>query len=50
VRRYLEGVEALKKPNTLRKYRAVLDRFLQFSSGKGTAQSIGTEDLNAFVV
>jgi len=50
VKRYLESVEALKKPNTLRKYRAVLDRFLEFFSGKGTAQSIGTEDLNAFVV
>ena len=27
VSRYLTQVETLKKPNTLRKYRAVLDRF-----------------------
>src|ERR1051326_4078811 len=30
VKRYLEIVEALKKPNTFRKYRAVLDRFCEF--------------------
>jgi integrase len=50
VKKYLELVESLKKTNTLRKYRAVLDRFLEFFSGKGTVQSITTEDLNDFTV
>ena len=30
VKHYLESVEALKKPNTLRKYKAVLDRYVEF--------------------
>ena len=30
VKRYLEVVEGLKKPNTLRKYKAVLNRFLSY--------------------
>ena len=49
-KRYLDLIEQLKKPNTLRKYRAVLDRFLQFFSGKSTALSITGEDLNAFMI
>lgn len=49
VKRYLDVVEGLKKPNTLRKYKAVLERFLEFFSGK-TAQSITADDLNEFMV
>src|SRR6266850_7927852 len=30
VKRYLDIVEGLKKPNTLRKYKAVLNRFSEF--------------------
>lgn len=50
VRRYLDLVEGLKKPNTYRKYKAVLNRFLDFFSNKGTAKSITAEDLNEFMV
>ncbi|HUX09712.1 MAG TPA: phage integrase SAM-like domain-containing protein, partial [Terriglobia bacterium] len=50
VKRYLDIVEGLKKPNTLRKYRAVLNRFLDYFSGRTTAQSITTDDLNDFMV
>lgn len=48
---YLEQVEGLKKPNTLRKYRAVLNRFLEFFSGKATtAKGIAPDALNDFMV
>ena len=48
---YLEQVEGLKKPNTLRKYRAVLNRFLEFFSGKATtAKGISPDALNDFMV
>lgn len=51
VKRYLEIVEALKKPNTLRKYRSVLNRFLEyFSNNKTTLPSITPDDLNEFMV
>lgn len=50
VKRYLDVVEGLKKPNTLRKYRAVLNRFLEFFSNKTTVASITTDDLNEFMV
>jgi integrase/recombinase XerD len=50
VKRYLEVIEELKKPNTARKYRAVLDRFLSFFTNKTTSQAITSEDLNAFMV
>ena len=50
VKKYLELVEELKKPNTARKYRAVLDRFLAFFAGKNNAQTITAEDLNGFMV
>ena len=50
VKKYLDIVEELKKPNTARKYRAVLDRFLAFFAGKNNAQSVSAEDLNAFMV
>ena len=43
-------VEGLKKPNTLRKYKAVLNRFLDFFSQKTTARSITPDELNQFMV
>ncbi len=50
VKRYLEVVEALKKPNTLRKYRAVLNRFSEFFTPATTPQSIKPDDLNQYMV
>lgn len=50
VTRYLGSVETLKKPNTLRKYRAVLERFLDYFSAKPTVDAITVEDLNDFIV
>ncbi len=51
LKHYLEQVEGLKKPNTLRKYRAVLNRFLEFFSGKATtAKGISPDALNDFMV
>jgi integrase len=50
VKRYLELVEGLKKPNTLRKYKAVLNRFLDHFADRTTAQSITPDDLNQFMV
>lgn len=50
VKRYLDLVESLKKPNTLRKYKAVLSRFLDFFPDRTTAKSITVDDLNQFMV
>ena len=50
VKRYLDIVEALKKPNTLRKYRSVLNRFLDFFKTKTAAEDISPDDLNDFMV
>ena len=50
VSRYLTQVETLKKPNTLRKYRAVLDRFAEYFNGRPTVQDISVEDLDGFIV
>lgn len=50
VARYLGQVETLKKPNTLRKYRAVLERFVEHFAVKPTVDAITAEDLNDFVV
>jgi integrase/recombinase XerD len=50
VGRYLDVVENLKKPNTLRKYRAVLKRFLDYFATRSTIDSITTDDLNQFMV
>jgi len=50
LKQYLDVVEALKKPNTLRKYKAVLNRFLDFFSDRTTARSITPDDLNRFMV
>ena len=50
VKRYLEVVEGLKKPNTLRKYKAVLNRFMDYFPGRSTAKNISADDLNDFMV
>jgi integrase len=50
VKRYLDVVDALKKPNTLRKYRAVLERFSEFFTPQTTPQAITPDDLNQFMV
>ncbi len=50
VKRYLAVVEGLKKPNTLRKYKAVLNRFLDYFSDRSTAKNVSTDDLNDFMV
>jgi integrase len=50
VKRYLELVEGLKKPNTLRKYKAVLNRFLDYFADRTSAHSITPDDLNQFMV
>jgi integrase len=47
---YLDQVETLRKPNTLRKYRAVLERFAEYFSNRSTSRDISPEDLNSFIV
>ena len=42
--------EGLKKPNTLRKYKAVLNRSLDFFHDKPNAKDISTDDLDQFMV
>ncbi|MGD0436432.1 MAG: hypothetical protein ABSB86_08200 [Bryobacteraceae bacterium] len=46
---YLEHVETLKKPNTYRKYEAVLRRFSKHFEGR-TLDAIPISDLNDYVV
>ena len=50
VSHYLDQVETLKKPNTLRKYRAVLERFAEYFTNRSTVRDISPEDLNSFIV
>lgn len=50
VKRYLEMVEALRKPNTLQKYRAVLNRSCECFAHATTPQSITPDDLNQYMV
>jgi integrase/recombinase XerD len=50
IAKYLEQVETIKKPNTHRKYRAVLERFLEYFKLRPNVESISTEDLNQFIV
>jgi integrase/recombinase XerD len=50
VKRYLESVEALKKPNTHRKYKAVLDRFVEFMPANTEPCKITKDDLGDFMV
>ena len=50
VNHYLKIVEGLKKPNTVRKYRGVLARFLDYFSQKSTIENITDDELNEFMV
>src|SRR6266404_2318726 len=50
VNKYLEQIEALKKPNTHRKYEAVLNRFLDFFRDRDSIDAISGDDLTGFVV
>jgi integrase/recombinase XerD len=50
VKRYLDVVDGLKKPNTHRKYKAVLDRFLDFFADRTNVKNITSDDLNEFMV
>jgi site-specific recombinase XerD len=50
VAKYLEQIETIKKPNTHRKYRAVLERFLEYFKLRPNVESVSTEDLNQFIV
>jgi integrase/recombinase XerD len=47
---YLASVEVLKKPNTHRKYKAVLDRFVEFMPPNTDPRKVKPEDLNDFIV
>jgi hypothetical protein len=49
VDRYLDQIETLKKPNTHRKYEAVLIRFSDHFRGR-SFESVSVEELNDFVV
>lgn len=50
VSHYLDQVETLKKPNTLRKYKAVLERFTEYFINRSTVRDISAEDLSRFIV
>jgi integrase len=50
VEHYLESVAVLKKPNTLRKYRAVLNRFVEFLPANTDPRKITRDDLTDFMV
>ena len=43
-------MEALKKPNTHRKYEAVLDRFVEFFRDKESIDQIGADDLTRYII
>jgi len=47
VKTYLEQIEALKKPNTHRKYEAVLNRFGEFFHDRGSIDAIFGDESNA---
>jgi len=49
VDRYLDQIKTLKKPNTYRKYDAVLGRFTKHFDGR-TLEAISIEELNDYVV
>ncbi len=49
IRRYLDQIDTLKKPNTYRKYDAVLTRFDEQFPGRELKQ-ISIEELNEFVI
>lgn len=47
---YLASIEAPKKPNTYRKYKAVLDRFVEFLPPNADPKKISRDDLTDFMV
>ena len=49
IRRYLDQIDTLKKPNTYRKYDAVLTRFDEHFPGR-ELQQISNEELNDFII
>ena len=49
INRYLDQVDTLKKPNTYRKYEAVLDRFADYFKDR-QFEGISIDELNDFVV
>ena len=50
MRKYLAQIEALKKPNTHRKYEAVLERFVEFFRDKESIDQIGADDLTRYII
>ena len=50
VKKYLEQIDALKKPNTHRKYDAVLERFLESFHNRDSIDTISGDNLTRFVV
>src|SRR6266481_2890160 len=50
IAKYLEQIDALKKPNTHRKYEAVLNRFGEFFRDCISIDAISGDDLTRFVV
>jgi len=50
IAKYLEQIEALKKPNTHRKYEAVVNRFGEFFRDCVLIDTISGDDLTRFVV
>jgi len=50
ITKYLEQIEALKEPNTHRKYEAVLNRFGEFFCDVTSIDAISGDDLMRFVV
>jgi hypothetical protein len=48
ITKYLEQIEALKKPNTHRKYEAVLNRFGEFFRDRSSIEAISSDDLTRF--
>jgi DNA-binding ferritin-like protein (Dps family) len=49
IAKYLEQIDALKKPNTHRKYEAVLKRFGEFFQEYNSIDAISGDDLTRFV-
>ena len=50
VERYLTQVETLKKPNTMRKYRCVLNRFVEHFKERPNIDAIANEDIDDFII
>ncbi len=50
VKKYLEEAETLRKPNTYRKFDAVLTRFLEFFKDRQAIEQITKEDLTSYII